>query len=323
MITADLLKDYYSSLTGSTGGASTTTQIADTQLSAAASAGATSITVYDAGGFSVNDEIVIDDGTNREKKVISAISTNTITLSTGLANSYAVNTPVGKKNNLFPDVTASQASSGVTLYRKFFRKNTSSTDIWYNVVLFIQKQPTNSALSIGLGIDNSNDSDPTQGNMVAMSANAQISLVSSGADTRTVTLVGLDANGNPISETDTLNGTTAVLSTNTFSKLYLAYASATNASNTITIKQGSGGSTLGTIGPNEISSFLWFGKKVDNTQTIVNAEGGDVPSYSTGIKVGNVATGANIGIWCRLMVPAGASAVGNNTTFVQAQGETC
>ena len=323
MITNDLLKDYYSSLTGSIGGASTTTQIADTQLSVAANANDTSITVYDAGGFSVNDEIVIDAGTNREKKVISGINGNTITLSTGLLNSYAINTTVGKKNNLFPDVTASQASSGVTLYRKFFRKNTSSTDTWYNVVLFIQKQPTNSALSIGLGIDNSNDSDATQGNMVAMSANAQIALVSSGADTRTVTLIGLDANGNPISETDTLNGTTENLSNTTFSKLYLAYASATDANNTITIKQGSGGSTLGTIGPNKISSFLWFGKKVDNTQTIVNAEGGDIPSYSTGIKVGNVAVGGNIGIWCRLMVPAGASAVGNNTSAITAMGETC
>jgi len=323
MITNDILKDYQSAVSGSSGGASTTTQIADTQLSVAASANDTSITVYDAGGFVVNDEIVIDDGTNKEKKLISGINGNIITLSTGLINSYAINTPVGKKNNLFPDVTASQASNGFTLYRKFFRKNTSSSDIWYNVVLFIQKQPTNSALSIGLGIDNSSDGDATQGNMVAMSANAQIALVSSGTDTRTVTLKGLDASDNPISETIILNGTTEVISTNTFSKLYLAYASATDATNTITIKQGSGGSTLGTIGPNKISSFLWFGRKVDNTQTIVNAEGGDVPSYSTGIKVGNVATGANIGIWCRLMVPAGASAVGNNTSSITAMGETC
>jgi hypothetical protein len=323
MIQNSDLKDYYSTLTGSTGGVSTSNQIADTQLSTAASANDTSITVYDAGGFSVNDEIVIDDGTNREKKLISGINGNTINLDTGLINSYAINTSVGKKNNLFPDVTASQSSSGITLYRKFFRKNTSSTDTWYNVVLFIQKQPTNSALSIGLGIDNSNDSDATQGNMVAMSANAQIALISSGADTRTVTLKGLDASSNPISETVTLNGTTEVLSTNTFSKLYLAYASATDANNTITIKQGSGGSTLGTIGPNKISSFLWFGKKVDNTQTIVNAEGGDASSYSTGIKVGDIAIGSNIGIWCRLMVPAGASAVGNNTAAIQSQGETC
>jgi hypothetical protein len=322
MIQNSELKDYYSSASGSIGGASTSNQIADTQLSAAANANDTSISVYDAGGFSVNDEIVIDDGTNREKKVISGINGNTITLSTSLINSYAINTPVGKKNNLFPDITASQASNGITLYRKFFRKNTSSTDTWYNVVLFIPKQPTNSALSIGLGIDNSDDSDATQGNMVAMSANAQIALVSSGADTRTVTLKGLDANGNPISETKTLNGTTEVLSTNTFSKLYLAYASDTNADNTITIKQGSSGSTLGTIGPNKISSFLWFGKKVDNTQTIVNAEGGDIASYSTGIKVGDVSAGGNIGIWCRLSVPAGASAVGNNTSFIQSQGET-
>jgi len=322
MIQISELKDYYSSASGSTGGAITSTQIAATQLSVAASANDTSITVYDAGGFAVNDEIVIDDGTNREKRVISGINGNTITFLAGLNNSYAINTPVGKKNNLFPDVTAAQASSGSTLYRKFFRKNTSSTDIWYNVVLFIPKQPTNSALSIGLGIDNSNDADATQGNMVAMSSNVQIALVSSGNDTRTVTLRGLDTSGNPISENVSLNGTTEVLSTNTFSKLYLAYASATDNNNTITIKQGSGGSTLGTIGPNEISSFLWFGKRVNDAQTIVDAEGGDVSGYSTGIKVGDVGAGANIGIWCRLMVPSGAGAVGNNTAAIQSQGET-
>jgi len=164
--------------------------------------------------------------------------------------------------------------------------------------------------------------DEAQGNMVAMSANAQIALVSSGADTRNITLKGLDTDGNPISETKTLNGTTEVLSTNTFSKLYLAYASATNATNTITIKQGSAGPTLGTIGPNKLVSFLWFGKKVDTNQNIVDAEGGDVPSYSSGVKNGDVSAGGNIGIWCRLMVPSGASAVGNNTSLVQGQGET-
>jgi len=322
MIQNSELKDYYSASSNSTGGASTTTQIADTELSVAVNVNDTSIIVYDAGGFAVNDEVVIDDGTNRERKTISGINGNIISFGTGLINSYAVNTPVGKKNNLFPDVTAAQASNGLTLYRKFFRKNTSSADVWYDVILFISKQPINSALSIGLGIDNSNDNDATQGNMIAMSANAQIALVSSGSDTRTVTLQGLDIDGNPISETKTLNGTTEVLSTNIFSKLYLAYASATDANNTITIKQGSGGSALGTIGSNKISSFLWFGKKVDNTQTIVNAEGGDIPNSLTGIKVGDIAIGGSVGIWCRLGVPAGASAVGNNTSFIQSLGET-
>ncbi|MGB9730016.1 MAG: hypothetical protein ACPL1B_09150 [Thermoprotei archaeon] len=322
MITKDLLKDYYSSLTGSTGGTISSTQIPTTELSAAASAGATSITVYDAAPFAVNNEIVIDDGTNRERKIIAGISGNTITLNSGLAYSYAVNTPVATKNNLFPDVTAAQAQNGVTIYKKFFRKNTSTTETWFNVVNFILKQPTNSALSIGIGINDANDNDYNQGNMVAMSANAQIALVSSGTDTRTVTLVGLNTSGNPLTETVTLNGTTEVLSTNTFSKLYFAKASATDTANTITIKQGSGGTTIGTIGPNKIISFLWFGKKVDNTQNIVNAEGGDISNYSTGINLGDITYGNSIGFWCRLMVPAGASAVGNNTTFVVSQGET-
>jgi len=322
MITKDILKDYYSAATGSTGGASTTTQIADTELSAAASANDTSITVYDAGGFSVNNEIVIDDGTNRERRIITAINGTTFTLNAGLTNAYAINTTIAKKNNLFPDISAAQATSGITLYRKFFRKNTSTVDTWYTVVNWIAKQFTNAAVSIGLGIDSADDNDPAQGNMVAMTANAQIALVSSGADTRVVTLKGLDANGNPITENVALNGTTEVLSASTFSKLYLAYVDSLNASNTITIKQGSAGSTLGTIGPNKKVSFLWFGKKVDANNNIVNAEGGDVASYDTGIKMGDISVAGYFGIWVRLMVPAGASAVGNNTTFIQSKGET-
>jgi hypothetical protein len=322
VITPDQLKDYYSASGNSEGGAISTNQIPTTQLSAAASAGATSISVYDAGGFAVNDEIVIDDGTNREKRTITAISGTTFSLNVALTNSYAIGTTVAKKNNLFPDVSAAQATTGVTLYRKFFRKNTSSADTWYAVVNWIAKQFQNAAVSIGLGIDSADDADPAQGNMVAMTSSAQIALVSSGADTRVVTLKGLDTSGNPITENVTLNGTTEVLSTNTFSKLYLAYVDSLNSSNTITIKQGSGGSTLGTIGPNKKVSFLWFGKKVDASNNIVNAEGGDVASYDTGIKIGDVSTGGYFGMWVRLMVPAGASAVGNNTTFIQSRGET-
>lgn len=322
MITPDQLKDYYSASGDSEGGAISTNQIPATQLSAAASAGATSISVYDAGGFAVNDEIVIDDGTNRERRTITAISGTTFTLNAGLTNSYAKDTTVAKKNNLFPDVSAAQATTGITLYRKFFRKNNSTTDTWYAVVNWIAKQFQNAAVSIGLGIDSADDADPAQGNMAPMTANAQIALVSSGADTRVVTLKGLDANGNPITENVTLNGTTEVLSASTFSKLYLAYVNSLNTSNTITIKQGSGGATLGTIGPNKKVSFLWFGKKVDASNNIVNAEGGDVPSYDTGIKIGDISPGGYFGIWVRLMVPAGASAVGNNTTFIQSRGET-
>jgi hypothetical protein len=102
----------------------------------------------------------------------------------------------------------------------------------------------------------------------------------------------------------------------------LAYVDSLNTSNTITIKQGSGGATLGTIGPNKKVSFLWFGKKVDASNNIVNAEGGDIPSYDTGIKIGDIESGGYFGIWVRLMVPAGASAVGNNTSFIQSRGET-
>jgi hypothetical protein len=84
-----------------------------------------------------------------------------------------------------------------------------------------------------------------------MTANAQLALVSSGSDTRQVTITGRKTDGTYTSETVTLNGTTEVLTTNTYERLLRAEASATHASNTITIRQGSGGSTLATIPPNE------------------------------------------------------------------------
>jgi len=322
VITPEQLKDYYSSGENSSGGAITTNQIPATQLSAAANSGATSISVYDPGGFSVGDEIVIDDGTSRERRKITSISENTFTLEIGLTNSYAIGTTVAKKNNLFPDVSAEQATTGITLYRKFFRKNTSTADTWFSVVSWIAKQFTNAAVSIGWGLDSADDNDPNQGNMSPMSANSQIAVVSDGIDVRIMLLRGLDAAGNPISETITLSGTTEVLSSNTFSKLYSAMVNATDPSRTITIKQGSGGPTLGTIGPNKIISFLWFGKKVNANNEIVDAEGGNANSADTGIKIGDIPPGGYFGIWVRLMVPAGASAVGNNTTFIQSRGET-
>lgn len=82
------------------------------------------------------------------------------------------------------------------------------------------------------------------------SSSAKLSLTSSASDTRNVTVTGRLAAGDYISETVALNGTTEVLSTNTYERILIVDAASTN-SNTVTLKQGSGGSTIGTIPANE------------------------------------------------------------------------
>jgi hypothetical protein len=224
-------------------------------------------------------------------------------------------------NNLFSDITGDEAAAGGTEYRKAFRKNTHGTLDWQNVVTWLQSQPTNAALSFGFGINHADDADGAQGNMSAFSANAVVAVVSDGADTRQITIVGEDASGNRQQEILTLNGTTEVVGALTFSKLYGAYAASLSGSRIVTIRQGSGGTTRGTIGVNKKISFIWYGRRYSGGSP-VDAEGGNMASKAAGMEHGNIAAGANFGIWYRLTWPAGAGAVTANSSQVKSEGDT-
>lgn len=224
-------------------------------------------------------------------------------------------------NNLFTDITGDEAAAGGTEYRKVFRKNTHGSLTWQNVVTWLLSQPTNAALSFGFGINHADDADGAQGNMTPFSANNVVAVVSDGSDTRQITVVGEDASGNRQQENITLNGTTEALGSLTFSKLYGAYASALSGTRTVTIKQGSGGTTRGTIAPNKKISFLWFGKKYTGA-SLGNAEGGDMASKAAGMKSGDIAAGSNFGLWYRLTWPTSAGAVTANSTQVKSEGDT-
>lgn len=215
----------------------------------------------------------------------------------------------GVDNNLFPDITGAEAQSGVTKYRKCFRKNTHATDSWLNVVSWITQQPTNCSLYIGLGIDHADDIKGKLSELTAFSAAAVVGLVSDGNDTRTVTLIGEDAAGTRITEDVTLNGATEVLSVNTYTKLYCAYVSALDAARTVTIREGSAGVTRGTIGPGG-KLCTWF------------RTGTDIDTKAKGFRHGNIAAGANLGLWYKLVVPALAGSVAANTMKVKSEGET-
>lgn len=91
-----------------------------------------------------------------------------------------------------------------------------------------------------------------------LTANAVIAVISDGADTRTVTVKGRNAAGAVVSDVITLNGAVEALGVVTFERIQSVIASATSASRTVTVKQGSGGATKGTIPVNEIGFYRLF-----------------------------------------------------------------
>lgn len=208
------------------------------------------------------------------------------------------------KNNVFPDVTDGERVAGGTRSRKTFWKNNSGTEAMLKPVVFLPVLPANSTLQLGHGYDSATDSDAAQGNMTAFGANAQVALVSDGTDTRQVTVTGLNGSSVPTAETVTLTSAAEVLTAATFSKVWSVRAASTSATRTITVKQGSGGTTRGTIAPNKLLCWLW-----------VTAG----PSSSNGITLPDLPAGQNYGIWLLLSWTAGATQTRPNTTTMQIQ----
>jgi hypothetical protein len=66
----------------------------DARLSAAASAGATSVALTSASGFSVGEMLYIADGTIEENQAITGVSGTTLTLAAGLGTWYPVETTI-------------------------------------------------------------------------------------------------------------------------------------------------------------------------------------------------------------------------------------
>jgi hypothetical protein len=88
-------------------------------------------------------------------------------------------------------------------------------------------------------------------------AAARLALVSSGTDTRTATIEGRLSSGAIATENVALNGTTEVLSANTYERILRVTLSAT-AATTVTLRQGAGGTTIATIPANETQVTLMF-----------------------------------------------------------------
>lgn len=162
-------------------------------------------------------------------------------------------------------------------------------------------------------------------------SNAVLSLTSSAADTRVVAVTGRDATGAVVTENMTLNGTTEVLSTNTYERIQSVYAASSSGTLTITVKQGAGGSVVTTIPINEIGFHMMFQnaasaastqtrfekmfwKNTDATLTLTSSTMTLTVDASTKINIGvETSTGGTTSVANRLAVPANPTFVGVGT----------
>ncbi len=201
----------------------------------------------------------------------------------------------GVLNNVFPSLTGAEQLSGGTRYRKVFRRNEHGSLTWTAVKSWIYQQPGNATLSVGWGINHADDNDGLMGNMTAFSASALVAIISDGADTRTVNIEGETTGGLYQTEALVLNGAMQVVGALTFAKVYAAWVSALDASRTVTIRQGAGGTARGTITPNKKICWLW------RLSTEIDTE-------AEGFRRGNIASLGNYGIWLRKVWAANATA---------------
>lgn len=208
-------------------------------------------------------------------------------------------------NNLFDDVTSDESVSGASEYRKIFVKNNHGSLTWQNVAYWRSSDTVSVNDEVWLGMGTASDDDGAN-ELSALSVASVIAVVSDGADTRQITLVGEDAGSNRVTETLTLNGTTEVVGVVSFTKLYLAYPSASSALRIVTVRQGAGGVSRGTIGLNKLSAILYL----------------NVTSKATGLELGNIAAGNSQGLWIKRIVAPGAAAATANQGTIKCEGDT-
>lgn len=203
-------------------------------------------------------------------------------------------------NNIWPTYNDAERIAGVTAeYRKSFVSNEHGSLPAVLPCVWIADTPDSMTESLGLGHNSSDDDDPAAGNLTAWTAGAVVSVQSSAADTRAFTVVGM-VGSTPTEESGTLNGTTPVLTTAVFTEVFHVRLASVSGSLTVTIKQGSGGTTRGTIGTGMLLSFLWLA----------------ATTKATGLRLVDLAAGTNRGLWHRQSSAPAAAAVPNNLSVI-------
>jgi len=128
-------------------------------------------------------------------------------------------------------------------------------------------RPEDDASTSGGAIDTQNRPEMTQ-----LTANSVIAAVSDGADTRTLTVTGRLATGAIDTEALVLTGAVEVVGAKTFERILKLVLSGTDGARTVTVKQGSGGATRATIGPNELSRNGMFLKSASEASPVSRYE---------------------------------------------------
>lgn len=213
----------------------------------------------------------------------------------------------GVTHNLFTQITGSEQLAGGTEYRKFFMRNQHASLSWLAVKSWINSQPSNATLSMGVGLNSADDDDGLTGNMTAFSASSVVALISDGADTRTCTVVGETTGGVYQTENIVLTGAVEVLGLLTFGKVYNVSVATESATRTVTVRQGAGGTARGTISINRKLCFLW-------------RTGTDIDTEAEGYRFGDIAALGNFALWMRLVWAAGATAGLGFTAVIGANG---
>lgn len=93
--------------------------------------------------------------------------------------------------------------------------------------------------------------------LVQFSAPAVAAIISDGADTRAVTVVGRLESGAIDTDVLTADGTNEVVGAKTFERI-LRVTTSSNGSRTISVRQGSGGTVRGTLPPNTTKLHIAF-----------------------------------------------------------------
>lgn len=202
--------------------------------------------------------------------------------------------------NLFEDISDVARIAGGSQIRKLFMANEDGVDALADHSIWCFVVPTNATPFIGLGVDSADDADPDAAALTNFSATAKVALVSDGADTRIVRVRGKDGAGAPITEDVVLTGASEVLTVADFSLLYCVSVDAVSASRTITIKQGTGGTTRGQIPIGLIVCFRWIS---------------GATSKSTGIHLTELVTGSADPIWTKLEWAADVAPVSTELTL--------
>ena len=128
-------------------------------------------------------------------------------------------------------------------------------------------RPSDDTSTTGGAIATTDRPDFTQ-----LTANALIAVISDGADVRTVTVEGRNAAGAVTTDVITLTGAVEAVGVVTFERILTLTLSASDGARTVTVRQGAGGATRATIGPNETTRTAFYRRSASESGIVIRYE---------------------------------------------------